>query len=53
MSGKQARHAFPHNIEVSKRPMELIHNDVWTTKTKSIGGYNYNVSFINNYTRKV
>ena len=33
--GKQARHAFPHNVEVSKRPLEVIHNDVWTTKTKN------------------
>ena len=51
--GKQANYAFPHNAEVSKRHLEVIHNDVWTTKTTSIGSYTYYVSFINDHTRKV
>ena len=51
--GKQARHAFPHNVERSKRLLEVIHNDVLTTKIKSIGGYNHYVSFIDDHTRKM
>jgi hypothetical protein len=31
----------------------MIHSDVWTTKTKSIGGCKYYVSFIDDHTRKV
>ena len=53
MSYKQARHAFPHNAEVSKRLMEVIHIDMWTTKRTSIGGCSYYVNFIDDHTRKV
>jgi transposase InsO family protein len=31
----------------------MIHSDVWTTKTESIGGCKYYVSFIDDHTRKV
>jgi hypothetical protein len=31
----------------------MIHLDVWTTKTKSIGGCKYYVSFVDDHTRKV
>jgi hypothetical protein len=31
----------------------MIHSDVWTTKTESIGGCKYYVSFIDNHTKKV
>jgi hypothetical protein len=31
----------------------MIHLDVWTTKTKSIGGCKYYVSFNDDHTRKV
>ena len=51
--GKQARHAFPHNAEVSNRTLEVIHSDVWTIKAASLGGCYYYVSFINDHTRKV
>ena len=33
--GKQARHAFPRNAEVSNRALEVIHSDVWATKAAS------------------
>jgi hypothetical protein len=37
--GKQARHPFPtQTIHVSSKHLEMIHLDVWTTKTKSIEG---------------
>jgi hypothetical protein len=40
--GKQARHPFPiQTTRVSSKPLEMIHLDVWTTKTESIGGYKY------------
>jgi len=31
----------------------MIHSDVWTTKTESIGGCKYYMSFIDDHTRKV
>jgi transposase InsO family protein len=52
--GKQARHPFPaQTIHVSSKPLEMIHSDVSTTKTKSIGGCKYYMGFINDHTRKV
>jgi uncharacterized protein YigE (DUF2233 family) len=51
---KQARHPFPiQTIHVSSKPLEMIHSDVWTTKTESIGGCKYYVNFIDDHTRKV
>ena len=35
---KQARKPFPRHVQESKKPLELIHSDVWTTKAASIGG---------------
>jgi hypothetical protein len=52
--GKQARHPFPiQTTHVSSKPLEMIHSNVWTTKTESIGGCKYYVSFIVDHTRKV
>jgi hypothetical protein len=52
--GKQVRHQFPvQTIHVSSKPLEMIHSDVWTTKTESIGRCKYYVSFIDDHTRKV
>jgi transposase InsO family protein len=52
--GKQARHPFPvQTSHVSSKPLEMIHSNVWTTKTESIGGCKYYVSFIDDQTRKV
>jgi transposase InsO family protein len=52
--GKQARHPFPvQTTHVNSKPLEMIHSDVWTTKTESIGGCKYYVSFIDDHTRKV
>jgi hypothetical protein len=52
--GKQAKHPFPvQTTRVSSKPLEMIHSNVWTTKTESIGGCKYYVSFINDHTRKV
>ncbi len=52
--GKQAKHSFlDQAIHVSSKPLEMIHLDVWTIKTKSIGGCKYYVSFIDDHTRKV
>ncbi len=40
--GKQVRHPFStQTTHVSSKPLELIHSDVWITKTKSIGGCKY------------
>jgi transposase InsO family protein len=52
--GKQARHPFPtQTTHVSSKPLEMIHSNVWTMKTDSIGGCKYYVSFIDDHTRKV
>jgi hypothetical protein len=52
--GKQARHPFPaQTTHVSSKPLEMIHSNVWTMKTESIGGCKYYVNFINDHTRKV
>jgi len=51
---KQAKHPFPaQTTHVSSKPLEMIHSDVWTTKTESIGGCQYYMSFIDDHTRKV
>ena len=34
--GKQARKPFPRHVQESKKPLELIHSDVWTTKAASM-----------------
>jgi len=52
--GKQARHPFlAQTTNVSSKPLEMIHLDVWTMKTKSIGGCKYYVSLIDDHTKKV
>jgi hypothetical protein len=52
--GKQARHPFPiQTTHVISKPLEMIHSNVWRTKTKSIRGCKYYMSFIDDHTRKV
>ena len=34
--GKQARKPFPRHVQESKKPLELIHSDVWTAKVASL-----------------
>jgi hypothetical protein len=52
---KQARHPFLiQTTHVSSKLLGMIHLNVWTTKTKSIGGCRYYyMSFIDDHTRKV
>jgi hypothetical protein len=52
--GKQANHPFlAQTTHVNSKPLEMIHSNVWTTKTKSIGGCRYYVNFIDDRTKKV
>jgi len=52
--GKQVRNPLPvQTTHVSSKPLEMILSDVWTTKTKSIRGCKYYISFIDDHTRKV
>ncbi len=52
--GKQVQHPFPtQTTHVSSKRSDMIHSNVWTTKTKSIGGCKYYMSFIDDHTRKV
>ncbi|MCO5608611.1 hypothetical protein L7F22_062824 [Adiantum nelumboides] len=52
--GKQSRNSFPQERNVCKRPLEVVHTDVWgPTKTTSIHGSRYYASFIDDHTKKV
>ena len=52
--GKQARGAFPHDRNVSRNILDVIHSDVWgPAKTTTMGGCRYYVTFIDDHTRKV
>ena len=52
--GKQSRHAFAKERNVSENPLEVIHSDVWgPTKSTSMAGSNYYVTFIDDHNRKV
>ncbi len=52
--GKQVTHPFlVQTTHVSSKPLEMIPQDVWTTKTKSIGRCRYYMSFIDDHTKKV
>ncbi len=51
--GKQTKNVFPHDKNVSKRALNVVHLDVWgPTKTTSMGGCHYYLSFIDDHTRK-
>jgi len=52
--GKQTKNVFPHDKNVSKRALDVVHSDVWgPTNTASMGGCRYYVSSIDDHTRKV
>ena len=52
--GKQSRHAFVKERNISGRLLDVIHSDVWgPTKTASLAGSSYYVTFIDDHTRKV
>ena len=52
--GKQSQSVFPQECNVCKIPLEVVHTDVWgPSKTASIHGCRYYVSFIDDHTRKV
>ena len=45
--GKQTKSVFPHEQNICKKPLEVVHSDVWgLTKTASMRGCRYYVSFI-------
>ena len=50
--GKQHRHPFLSERNVSKGLLDIIHSDVWgPTQTTTIGGCRYFVTFIDDYSR--
>ena len=50
--GKQHRHPFLSERNVSKGLLEVIHSDLWRpTQTTTIGGCRYFVTFIDDYSR--
>ena len=52
--GKQLRHTFAKERNVSKRPLQVIHSNVWgPTRIASLAGNTYYVTFIDDHTRKV
>ena len=51
---KKSKGSFPHECNVCKQPLEVIHIDVWgPTNTVSMQGYRHCVSFIDDHTQKV
>ena len=49
---KQSRHAFAKDRNVSERPLQVIHSNVWgPTRTASLAG-SYYVTFIDDHTKK-
>jgi hypothetical protein len=46
-------HQLPFNdsTRVSTEPLELVHSDVWGLAIKSVNGYQYYVSFLDDYSR--
>ena len=52
--GKKSRHAFAKERNVSENPLEAIHSNVWgPTKSMSMAGSSYYVTFIDDHSRKV
>ena len=50
--GKQQRHPFPKERNVSKGLLDVIHSDVWEpTQTTTFDGYRYYVIFIDDFSR--
>ena len=49
-----ARHAFPQERNVSNKPLDVIHFDVWgPTEHASMSGSRFYVTFVDDHTRKV
>ena len=52
--GKQARHAFPQERNVTSSPLDVIHSNVWgPTEHASMSGSRFYVTFVDDHTRKV
>lgn len=52
--GKQSRLPFPKEGSRAKKPLELVHSDVCgPLEVKSIGGAQYFLTFVDDFTRKV
>ena len=52
--GKQTRVKFGSTIHDPKRIINYVYNDVWgPTKTTSLGGMHYFVTFVDDYSRKL
>ncbi|KAH9761919.1 Integrase catalytic domain-containing protein [Citrus sinensis] len=52
--GKQTRVKFGSAIHDTKGILDYVHSDVWgLTKTASLGGMHYFVTFVDDYSRKV
>ena len=50
--GKQRRHPFPKERNVSKGILDVIHSDVWgPAQTTTFGGCRYYVTFIDDFSR--
>jgi histone deacetylase 1/2 len=42
---------FARSLHSTKAPLELVHSDVWGPAVKSVGGFRYYVSFVDDFTR--
>ena len=52
--GKKSKGTFPHDINIIKGVLQVVHIDVWDqTKNSSLGGSKYFTAFIIDYSRKL
>lgn len=49
--GKSHQLSYIHAIHRSTSPLELVFSDVWGPAPKSVGGYKYYISFIDDFSK--
>jgi hypothetical protein len=49
--GRSKQQPFQASNHVSKKPLELIYSDVWTSPIQSASGYKYQVIFVDDFSR--
>jgi hypothetical protein len=49
--GRSKQQPFQASNHVSKKPLEFIYSDVWTSPIQSVSGYKYQVIFVDDFSR--
>ena len=53
LAAKSHRHPFPESDSRARKILELVHSDVLSIPTPSLGGARYLVTFVDDYSRKL